>query len=461
MNIAKTYGSIVRRRLGSNPQKAGKLIRTGLHLEGFRVRRLQGKEMPKAYRYLNYKSLKLVADALDHPETYAWTNIFAPVELLRSFGLTCVSMECLASYLSGFYLEDYFIDRAENTGIAPTLCAYHKNFIGAVEEGIVPLPVMSVTTSMVCDGNINTFRYTKERFGVDDFVLDVPHEDTPEAEEYLVSQLKELITILEAKTGRTYDPARLKAAIRRENESRKYYQIFLEKRRTHAYPNTLTLVLFMLFATHLDIGSPWSLKFFQMLAEDIDNYPADTAKRLFWVHLTPYAQPTLRKYLNFNRDYAIVCDDFNMDFMEQLDPERPLHALAHKMIANIYNGDFTRKSKAIAAYVQQYDMDAVVEFCHWGCKQSCGGAMMLKEEMRKIGMPMLILDGDALDRRNCHDGQIRTRFEAFLELLRREHKSGTETGTETGTKAGTGTKTEGEAAAEAAGTDPANEGNHL
>ena len=37
--------------------------------------------------------------------------------------------------------------------------------------------------------------------------------------------------------------------------------------------------------------------------------------------------------------------------------------------------------------------------------------------MRALGKPMLILDGDALDRRNCPDGQIKTRFEAFMELL--------------------------------------------
>jgi benzoyl-CoA reductase/2-hydroxyglutaryl-CoA dehydratase subunit BcrC/BadD/HgdB len=61
-----------------------------------------------------------------------------------------------------------------------------------------------------------------------------------------------------------------------------------------------------------------------------------------------------------------------------------------------------------------------VELCHWGCKQSSGGAMLLKQKMREIGMPMLILDGDAVDRRNNHDGQIRTRFEAFLEVLDRE-----------------------------------------
>jgi benzoyl-CoA reductase/2-hydroxyglutaryl-CoA dehydratase subunit BcrC/BadD/HgdB len=37
---------------------------------------------------------------------------------------------------------------------------------------------------------------------------------------------------------------------------------------------------------------------------------------------------------------------------------------------------------------------------------------------------MLILDGDAVYRRNSPDGQIRTRFEAFMEVLRQEDAKG-------------------------------------
>jgi len=61
--------------------------------------------------------------------------------------------------------------------------------------------------------------------------------------------------------------------------------------------------------------------------------------------------------------------------------------------------------------------DAVIQFCHWGCKQSSGGSMILKERFREKGIPMLILDGDGIDKRNSHDGQIKTRLEAFLEML--------------------------------------------
>lgn len=417
MNVAKVYGDAVRRKIPDRPERAGELIRTGLHLESFRCAHFADRRMPKAYRFLNSKAVGVVGDALSHPESYAWTNIFAPAELMQTFGLTCVSMECLASYLSGFWLEDCFIDRAEDVGIASTLCSYHKNFIGAVEAGVIPKPALGVTTSMVCDGNVNTFRYMKQRFGVESCVLDIPQEWSPEGERYVVEQLHGLIGMLEHKTGRRYDEDALREAIRRENHSKEYFRNALRRRVTHSYPNTLTLVLFLLLATHLNIGSQWVLDFFRMLDEEVETYPPAAGKRLFWVHITPYSQPTLQSYLNYNDRYAVVGDDFNLDYMEHMDEEHPLEALARKMICNIYNGPFERKAEACAAYAKEFRCDAVVEFCHWGCKQSAGGAMLLKEKMRQTGIPMLILDGDALDRRNNHDGQIRTRFEAFLEVI--------------------------------------------
>lgn len=421
LDAAELYGNLVRSCLqGKHPENAGKLILRGLRLEEFRCRFLADRKMPRAYRFLNYQAIKTVADRMAHPETTVLTNIFAPTELLQVFGLNAVSMECIASYLSGFHLEDYFIDTAENAGIATTLCAYHKNFLGTVECGILNKPLMALTTSMVCDGNVNTFRVLKERYGIDDFVLDIPHTYSRTAEEYVVLQLKQLIGILEKKTGRTYDAEALKKIIRRENASHREYLEFLEKRKTHAYPNTMVLVLFTLFATHLDIGSQWVWKFFHMMNQEINTYPEEKGKRFLWIHLVPYWQPTLQKYLNFNAGYGISCDDFNLDFTEEMDAEHPLHALAKKMLMNIYNGDFTRKTEACVKYAKDFQVDAVVEFCHWGCKQSSGGAQLMKEAMRDAGIPMLILDGDALDRRNSHDGQIKTRFEAFLELLNKD-----------------------------------------
>ena len=136
-----------------------------------------------------------------------------------------------------------------------------------------------------------------------------------------------------------------------------------------------------------------------------------------WVHLMPYYQETLQQYMNYQEKYYIQACDLNLDYMEPLDAAHPLEALAKKMILNIYNGPYERKVEMIRHLVKEFQSDAVIHFCHWGCKQSSGGVMLLKEAMREENVPMLILDGDALDRRNSHDGQIKTRLQAFLELI--------------------------------------------
>ena len=122
MNIAKQSGDVVRGRIPEHPDTAGKLIRLGLKAESARTALAPTREMPKAYRYLNHQAIKLVADALDEPRSFVWTNIFAPTELLQAFGLSAISMECIASYMSGFHLEGYFNDQAGASGNHTTLC---------------------------------------------------------------------------------------------------------------------------------------------------------------------------------------------------------------------------------------------------------------------------------------------------------------------------------------------------
>lgn len=417
MGVARTYGSFVARTMRANPDRAAKMIRLGLHAEAFRTGRFPDAPMPRAYRYLNHMAIKEVADALDHPQSFVWTNIFAPVELVRSFGLSCISMEAISSYLSGFWIEDSLIDACESSGFASTLCSYHKTFLGACESGILPGGAGAVATSLACDGNASTFRYLKRRLQTPAAFIDIPHKETPEGIAYVVEQLERLVVDLEAWTGKRYDEDALREALRRENKSKELYLSFLEKRKSHGYPETVVLRLFLIFATHLAIGSEWALRFFEMLEREVDEYPVDEGTRLFWVHIMPYVQPTLAEYLDYSERLSVVADDFNLDYIEPLDEGRPLEALAKKMIGNIYNGDFTRKLDAIATYVERYEAEGAIEFCQWGCKQSCGGVQLLKNRLNEMGIPLLALDGDAIDRRNAADGQTRTRVEAFLELL--------------------------------------------
>ena len=421
LGLVDSYGNYIKKKIPDDKEKAYSLIKLGLHYEKFRTKHLQDKKMPAAYRYLNTYAVSEVLNGLKHPEKTVWANLFSPVEILQNFGVHTLSVETLSSFLSGFTIEDVFLDHAENEGIAPTLCSYHKNFIGAVDSGVIPPAKFAVTTSTICDGNINTFRLLGGKHNIPCYLIDVPESYSSDASEYVVEQLKELISILEDTFGKKFNEDELKKTIIRENLSKESYERSLRLLAHKKYPSTLTLQMYMLFANHVNIGTQEVLAFYKQLESELNTAEEFTGLNFYWVHLLPFYQQTLKGYFNLSDKYQIIGTDLSLDYREPLDPEKPLESLAKKMILNIYTGSYSRKADMIKQLAEELHPDGIINFCHWGCKQSSGGAQILKETLKDTGVPFITLDGDALDRRNSHDGQIKTRFEAFLEVVK-QHK---------------------------------------
>ena len=417
MDAIKTYGKFIKQYSESHPAVSRRMIDVGLRLEQARVRFLSDKRMPLAYRELNALAVKMIRKGLANPRETAWTNLFSPVEILQCFDLNCLSLEAISSFVSGFTIEEHFINLAEGAGIAPTLCSYHKCFLGGMLSGVLPVPKLATTTSTVCDANFNTFRLAGQKTGLPLFYLDIPAEESPSSVQYTVQQLKDLISFLEEHTGKKFDIDRLREMLHRENLSHKHYLRYYREKKTRFYPTTLTLQMYELFASHLSIGSEESLHFYRSLDKEIREYPEFQGKRLWWVHLLPFYHPILKDALNFSDSYQIQGFEMNLDYTKELDVDHPLEALALKMIRNLYNRPFKAKQDFVVKAAKALNCDGAIHFCHWGCKQSIGGVTLIKDAFDRAGIPMLILDGDGIDRRNDMPGQIKTRLEAFLEVL--------------------------------------------
>ena len=123
MWVVDKYIDYVKEQTIEDPKKSWGKILLGFQANKLRTKILPKKGLAKGYQKLEAMMMSFVADALSHSESYVWGNIFSPCEIIQCFGLRTLSIECLACYLSGYHLEDYFIDYAKNTGIAPTLCS--------------------------------------------------------------------------------------------------------------------------------------------------------------------------------------------------------------------------------------------------------------------------------------------------------------------------------------------------
>ena len=70
--------------------------------------------------------------------------------------------------------------------------------------------------------------------------------------------------------------------------------------------------------------------------------------------------------------------------------------------------------------IKDYKADGVVEFAQWGCRHLNSGTQILKEKLRDMDIPILVLDGDCVDRRDYSWAQFKTRIDAFLEILQQK-----------------------------------------
>jgi len=416
MDIIEKYGKQIKKNV-QTPKIALKLIKFGLGIEEKRVTYFQDKKFPESLKYLNKICLNYILEPLGNNENYAWVNLFAPTELLHALQISPMLVEAYASFMSGLKCEDWFIDFAEKSGISSTLCSYHKIFIGAVEAGILPKPKFALTSSMVCDANINTFRFTAEKYGIPCCIIDVPYELSTESIAYVRDQLKESVKLMEECTGKKLDDNKLSEIIDNENKSKEYMNKYLKCLETNYLPMSLTLHMYMLFTSHTFMGRPATLKFYKMLSEDITKSKAASINKVLWVHVIPFWNEPLKEYFNFSEKYQLLGYDMIFDHLEPMDSSHPYEAIAKKLIENKLNGPFSRKLELVENLVDRLHPDAVINFCHWGCKQSSGGAVLLKNMLREKNIPFLSIDGDGVDRRNAHEGQLRTRLEAFFEII--------------------------------------------
>ncbi|MBY0754263.1 2-hydroxyacyl-CoA dehydratase family protein [Clostridium sardiniense] len=422
MDFIKIYSDILKKN-SDNPDKVRKMLKAGYNLEYINLNLFGDKNLPKSLRYLAKLCMKFTLEPLRDPENTAFVNVFTPTEFLHAFDMHPQLIEAYSSYISGTRCEDMFIDKAESVGVADSLCSYHKTFLGAAMSNVIQKPKFAITTSTACDGNVNTFRCLADIYKIDKFVIDVPYEYSRDAENYVEEQLKEMVTFIEDNTHKKLDESKLKEIILNENQSIDYYKRYLESLKNKYFPNTLTSEMFKVFTTHPGMGRADTLKFYKLLAKDIEKYPDVKAKkRLLWVHLLPFYSESIKSFLDTNADYQLLISDMNADYLHKLDVDNPYGSIAKKIILNSFNGSYSRRANNILNLSKELNADGVINFCHFGCKQSSGGSLILKDLLEKNNIPMLSIDGDAVDRRNSQEGQNKTRLEAFFEMIDRNEE---------------------------------------
>ena len=393
----------------------------------------------KAVEEMTDFALDLTSKAFQKKSTTVWNTVFMPDEILYAAGMTPFSPEVGAGVMAAFGRADELLKEAEAEGFATDTCSFHRCAGGLELENIMPEPDMITASTHLCDGAPQLFKYFSERHEVPYYVLDVPVDEGKDAEDYLAGQIEELFELCEEIRGEKITRTKLEEVFTASNRARKYWNE-AEKLRQQ-YPPVLTspAALLFVYIHFLCFGATRTVEITKTLRDELENKldekksqeksfdgkpspkPNKDRPHLLWLHLRPYFSREIFDIIDGRAE--IVFEEMNHLYWPPLDPESPFRSLARKILSHQGLGPIDNRIDAIEKMISSYDIDGVIHFSHWGCRQSAGGTYKLKEHMKDLGIPFLDIQGDCVDPGGFSSGQIRTRLESFLEMLEMRYRT--------------------------------------
>lgn len=416
-DIVETFGSYVDAQVPRNPARARKLLLAAYRAYGWKLRHLPDKRLPDSKNYLASVCMKCMVEPLANPGNQVLVSMFTPCESILAMGFAPMCAEQYSTYANGAGAEHGFIEAAEQAGIAETFCSYHKVVAGAALSGVMPRPAAIVNTSLACDANNLTFRALAQLWDVPQFYVDVPYRPDEDAVAYVAGQLREMTRWLGDVTGRALDEDALGRAADNSRRTIAALRESMRLRRDHFVPSELTYELYEALMTHNAMGRPETLRYAEMLRDDLAASGERPGRKVLWLHTNPFYQTAANRFFNYRRDPWVALSELSYAPLAEDTSGDPYRAMAARLVYDAYNGPVTRRAERAVEMAREIGADGAVLFCHWGCKETCGASGVIRDALEAEGVPVLVLAGDGVDRRNVSDGQTSTRIGAFLEML--------------------------------------------
>ncbi|MBW2264491.1 MAG: 2-hydroxyacyl-CoA dehydratase, partial [Deltaproteobacteria bacterium] len=178
------------------------------------------------------------------------------------------------------------------------------------------------------------------------------------------------------------------------------------------------ITLPLLFGTQaaVDVAEIFKQTFEQRIASGTSGVPDERA-RLLWIQNRIQFRNPVIELLEQGFGASIVVDELNTINWDPIDPDDPWTDIAVRTIAIPLNGPIESRIRHLGKLARDYKIHGAVNPCHWGCRQGTGARGLIQEGVGAFGIPVLNLEVDCVDPRSFSDGQVRTRLEAFLEMI--------------------------------------------
>jgi benzoyl-CoA reductase/2-hydroxyglutaryl-CoA dehydratase subunit BcrC/BadD/HgdB len=449
LDVVGRFGALVRKLVEEGkPGQARQILCIGFGAMRQTQQHLPSNHLLPARAQEAVYAMDSVRNPLAHPERAAIVNVFLPCEPLHAMGISPQVAEGLSCYMTGSKAQQPFLEAATKAGAPETLCSYHRILTGMALSDTLPRPRFIANTTMLCDANELTFRLLAQHYDVPHLTVDVPSDPTTDgAIDYVTRQLHDLVDLIEETMGEKFDEEALRTSVDRSRKTLRAYSRYLDLLSRRTMRNDPTSEMYTVLMLHVLLGSLEAEAFCEQLAADALASPTldvdgdghlfakhseqARPRRILWAHVLPYYQQPVRAWFSegwgpgteidltdgARRTNQLLCTDMTFDSLPVMDPQHPYESMARRLVENCWNGTADRRCTTLIDQARHLHADGIVYFCHWGCRGTSGLAPIVTDLAAQADIPLLILDGDGCDPGNTSDGQVRTRLEAFAELI--------------------------------------------
>ena len=372
-------------------------------------------------------------------------------ELLRVFDLPIVMPEINSLQTAVRRVAHEYLDQAEDYGYSPDICGYVKADVavqlrhGEHPMGRIPPPALAVLTN-ACNTYIKWAEIWERMYHIPIFTLDIPgtrscgkqtwpgDSDFENDRQYVLAQIKELITVCEGLTGKKFDIDRLRETLQHANAMSRGWRRVLElNQSTPSVFNALTDGTIYLGVSNGFRGTAEGAKYFEDLVEEMEFKAAqgigtmtDEKYRLLFVGVPCY--PIFRR---FNELFSEWGGTFvNSTYLwfaaggvaqgYEYDLSKPLESFAEGVLIYVRNAmdSMFYQEQALAQMIDPFHVDGVVYHPIKSCRTvSTGLADGRRALMASRDIASLFIESDMMDRRVVSEAQLKNRADAFFEGL--------------------------------------------
>ncbi len=410
-----------------NSQKIDQLIKSMKFLSRFYRSQSHAHYYQMIYEY--YANLRA---ARENGQFVVAHSIFLPVEIFHALDVLPLHLEFTGYMMSLFGITTSdVLAAAAQMGFAPEICSGHRLVAGALSLNSLPPADAVVSSNLVCDNAIKTGELTMEFNHCPGIVFDYPFNNNRAGVQYLMRELDEMVRFLELVSGHKMNWQKLAQNVEETGKQLKLMRDINHLCKAKPSPFEPQDFLKFLATDYMGAGTPAITAYLQDLKNDLaakvaagHGFAEPERLRLLGLMIPPWhLQGDIDQILK-EHGASVVCYPNLCDWGEEdifLDPERPLEAIARKLILSPPMRSFgpldERTIDPVVRAVKEYQIDGAINFTHLGCRQTGPLLKVYKDVLNDLGVPLRNMDTDLVDSTITSADEVRNKMEQFFELL--------------------------------------------